>query len=180
MKKDITTMICNLVCAVLLLATIVMMCQPFWTCSGCKTHKEVEKDVSVAEYMWIPKHHTPIAEDMTDYYKEIYGKNYRDAEGRKFKFKANEILPTMLTAFLGSIVGILGGIFLRKKFYVAVAPLVVGVAGIIGFTTCPALMIGKSTQAQLILAIVVAAAGLISLVIGGVLELKSKMKTKKK
>ena len=116
MKKVTITSLCNFLCALLLVVTLVMQFQPFWTCEDCESHKDETKDVSIAEYFWFPQHHDELADDMTDYYKEIYGRNYRDPNGRKFKFRANEILPTALTAFVGSVVGILFCTLKGKKF----------------------------------------------------------------
>ena len=179
MKKVKRTSFCNLICAVLLLATLVMQFQPFWTCEDCKSHKDVTKDVSIGEYFLFPKQHDNLVEDLTDYYKSIYGSNYRDANGKKFKFRANEILPTALPGFLGSVIGIVGCVLLRKRFWVAGVPLLVGVMGIIGFTTCPALLIGKNVQIHLIVAIAVTAAAAISLVVGGIAAIVEKKKNPK-
>ena len=174
MKKLTITSLCNFVCAVLLLATLVMQFQPFWTCEDCASHKGTTEDVSIAEYFWLPKHHDELTEDMTDLYKENYGKNYRDPNGKKFKFRPNEILLTALTAFVGSIAGIICCVLLRKKFWVAGIPLAVGIAGIVGFTTCPALQIGKNAQIHLIIAVAVTAVAAISLILGAILAIRAK------
>lgn len=179
MKKLTITSLWNFVCALLLVVTLVMQFQPFWTCEDCKSHKDTTEDVSIAEYFWLPKHHDELTEDLTDHYKEIYGRNYRDANGKKFKFRANEILPTALTAFVGSVVGIVCCVLLRKKFWISAIPLVVGIAGIMGFTTCPALQIGKNAQTHLIIAVVVTAVAAISLILGAVLAILQKNKKAK-
>ena len=174
MKKLTITSLCNFVCAVLLLVTLVMQFQPFWTCEDCKSHKDTTKDVSIAEYFWLPRHHDELAEDMTDLYKEIYGNNYRDPNGKKFKFRANEVLATALAASVGSVAGILCCVLLRKKFWVSAIPLAVGIAGVLGFTTCPALQIGKNAQIHLIIAIVVTVVAAISLILGTILAIRAK------
>ncbi len=178
MKKELLTSICNFVCALLLIVTLVMQFQPFWICSDCKTHKDVDKEVSIAEYLMIPRYHEPIADEMTDLYRDIYGSDYKDpATGRKFKFKANDILPAMLTVLLGSVVGIIGCLIFHKKFFLAGVPLVVGIAGILGHLTYPALQVGRNTQTHLILFGVltaVAAAALVVGVIGAIREARAK------
>ncbi len=167
MKKARMTSICNFLCALLLLVTLIMQFQPFWTCSDCKTHKGVDKDVSIAEYMWMPKHHEPIADEMTDLYRDIYGKDYKDpATGKKFKFKLNDILPSVLTVFLGSIVGIIGCVIFHKRFFMPGIPLVVGVAGLLGQLSYPALKVGQNAQAHLILFCVVIAVSAAALTVG--------------
>lgn len=174
MKNQKITALCNIVCAVLLVVMLVMLFQPFWSCEDCKSHKDAQDEVSIAEFLWRPKQHDKLADDLTDYYKEIYGRNYRDASGRKFQFRANEILPSMLTAFLASVVGIIFCVLLRKHFWTAAFPLVAGLGGILGFTMCPALLIGKNVQTHLIVAIVVSAVAAISLILGAVLAIANK------
>jgi len=167
MKKDRITTVCNLICAVLLLATLIMQFQPFWICTDCKTHKGVDKGVSIAEYIWIPKHHKPITDEMTDLYREVYGPDYKDpATGRKFSFKANYILPTVLTVFIGSIVGIAGCVIFRKKFFMAGIPLIVGIAGILGHLCYPALKVGQNMQTHLFLFVTVTVVAAIALILG--------------
>lgn len=173
MKKYKIAIVCNIVCALLLLATLVMQFQPFWTCIDCKTHKGVDKEISIAEYLWVPKHHEPIADDMTDLYRDIYGPDYKDpATGRKFKFKANYILPAMLTVFIGSVVGIIGCVIFCKKFFLAGVPLVVGIAGLFGHLSYPALKVGQNAQNHLILFAVLAVVAAASLTLGSIFAIQ--------
>ncbi len=173
MKKRIFTSICNFVCAVLLIVTLAMQFQPFWTCSDCKTHKDVDKEVSIAEYLWTPKHHEPIADEMTDLYRDTYGSDYKDpVTGRKFKFKINYILPSVLTVFLGCVVGIIGCVIFHKRFFMACIPLVVGIAGIFGQLSYPALQVGQNAQTHLILSIVVTAVSAVAVVVGLIAAIK--------
>lgn len=180
MKKEKMTIVCNLVCALLLLATLIMQFQPFWTCTDCKSHKGEDKGVSIAEYLWLPKHHEPIADEMTDLYREIYGSDYKDpATGRKFAFKVNYILPSVLTVFLGSVVGIVCCLLFHKKFFVTCIPLIVGVAGVYGHLVYPALKVGKNTQAQLVLAIVVTLVAFVSFLLGMIRTICNKVNNRK-
>lgn len=169
------TAICNCVCALLLLATLVLLFQPYWICTDCKTHKGVDKGVSIAEYFFLPKHHESIADDMTELYRDVYGPDYKDpATGRKFSFKPNYILPAVLTVFLGSIVGIVGCVLFRRKFFLAGIPLAVGVAGILGHLNYPALKVGQNAQTHLILFVVVTVAAVISLVLGAICAIRNR------
>ena len=175
MKKIKLSSICNSLCAVLLLVTLVMQFQPFWICPGCKTHKKVEKEVSIAEYIWTPKHHEKLTDEMTDYYREYYGPDYKDPiTGRKFKFLPNYILPATLTVFIGSIVGIILIAIFHKKFFMAGIPMVVAIAGILGHLTYPAMMIGKNAQIHLIVYIVLAVVAAIALIMGGIDAIRTK------
>ena len=180
MNKTKITTICNLVCAVLLLATLVTLFLPFWTCPGCKTHKDVEKGVSIAEYLWLPKHHSPVTSELTEMYRNIYGHDYIDpATGKKLTFKADYIMPAMLTVFIGSIAGIAGCVVYRKKFFMAAIPLVVGVAGIIGHLSYPALQVGHNRTLHFILFTVVIATAAISLLFGLISTIREKMLKKR-
>ncbi len=175
MKKERITSICNLVCALLLLVTLIVQFLPFWTCSDCKTHKGVDKEVSIAEYLWTPKHHEPIADEMTDLYRELYGSDYRDpATGKKFKFQVNAVLPAMLTVFLGSVAGLVGCLIFRKRFFMTAIPLTVGIAGIVGHLTYPALKVGHNAQLHLIVFVVVAAVSAIALTVGTIAAIQRK------
>ena len=180
MNKTKITTICNIVCAVLLLATLIMQFLPFWTCDACKSHKGEEVEISLSDYLWFPNEHDKFADEMTDLYKDTYGKNYRGPDGRKFKFQANEILPTALPAFLGSVFGIILCVVLRKKFFVAALPLYVGISGIIGYTSCLALTVGMNVTLHLVAAIAVAAVGGLTFVLGGILALRGKLSKIKK
>ena len=174
MKKEKITALLNLVCALLLLVTLVLQFLPFWTCEDCKGHEDVQKDISLAEYVWLPGHHEGMEDQMTDLYKDVYGKNYRGPDGRKFKFWPNEVLPTVLPGFLGSIFGIILCVWLRKKFFVAALPLYVGIAGIIGFTSCLALTVGMNVQLHLVVAIALTAVSGLTFILGGILALNAK------
>jgi len=174
MKNQKITALCNFLCAALLVVMLVMLFQPFWSCEDCKSHKDAQDEVSIAEFLWRPKQHDKLADDMTDYYKEIYGRDYRDASGKKFQFRANEILPSMLTAFLASAAGIICCVLLHKHFWVAAFPLVAGLGGILGFTTCPALRVGKNPQTYLMFSVIVSAVAAIALVFGAVTTILEK------
>ena len=179
MKTTKITSICNCVCALLLLAALIMQFLPFWTCSGCKTHKDVEQGVSIAEYLWLPKHHTPVTNELTEMYRDLYGPDYRDpATGKKLTFTADFILPSILTVFLGSIVGIVFCVLKRKKFFVAVLPLIVGLAGLLGHLFYPALTIGQNTGLYVVVFIVVTVVAAASLIFGVVTTLREKAKNK--
>lgn len=174
MKNERITPLCNILCALLLVVMLVMQFQPFWTCAGCSSHKGVEQDVSIADYLWRPNQHKTITKEMTELYRDIYGDDFRDSNGKKAKFRANDILPATLTVFLGSVVGILCCVFLRKKFFVAAIPVVVGVAGVLGYTSYPALQVGYNWQTHRIIAAVVAFVAAICLLLGSVLFIQKK------
>ena len=59
-SKPIYAYISNAICLLLLLVLIGTQFMPFWLCEDCKTHPEEAKQVSLAEYTWFPKKHSPI------------------------------------------------------------------------------------------------------------------------
>lgn len=167
MKKINITTICNCVCALLLLAALVTQFLPYWTCAeNCKKHKDVEKSVSVAEYLWLPEHHAPLKDELTELYRDIYGHDYKDpVTGKKLTFKADFIMPATLTIFLGSIAGIIFCVLYRKKFFTMAISVIVGIAGIIGFTSYPALTMNPVSSTYTIFFIALTAIAAISLII---------------
>ena len=74
MKKLGKNQIGNCICAFMCLLVLITQFLPFWNCTNCKTHKEEDKMVSVAEYIWIPVNHTPITKSMTNVYYEVFGR----------------------------------------------------------------------------------------------------------
>jgi hypothetical protein len=99
-------------------------------------------------------------------------------DGRKFKFLPNEVLPTVLPAFLGSAFGMLLCVLLRKKFFVAALPLYIGISGVIGYSSCLGLTVGQNATIYLILAGVLAAVSGANVVLGIVALIRRTMKKK--
>lgn len=175
MKKTNLISILNIVCALLMVVTFVTQLLPYWTCLDCNGHPEETKDISLAEFVWLPGHHEGMKDQMTDLYKDTYGKNYRFPDGRKFKFLPNEVLPTVLPAFLGSIFGIILCVVLRKKFFVAALPLYIGISGIIGYSSCLALTVGQNVGIYLILACVLTAVAALTVALGAIAFIRKKL-----
>lgn len=159
-KSRITfTHISNIVCFVLLLAMLATQFMPFWLCAdNCKTHKGEEKMVSLAEYTWFPKKHSPITKEMTNVYLEIYGKDYKDENGKKFKFQPNDAVVPTIIVFAAVILSIVMLIKYAGKPLTAILPFAAGLAGTIGFLTIPALQVGQNWTLHLIVSIALAAA----------------------
>ena len=84
------------VCLVMLVILLVTQFLPFWNCSNCRTHKEEDKAISIVAYTWFPEEHSPITKGMTDVYKEAYGEDYKDENGKNFKFRANDIVNPLI------------------------------------------------------------------------------------
>lgn len=152
------TLITNIVCFLLLLAMLATQFMPFWLCAdNCKTHKGEEKMISLAEYTWLPKKHTPITKEMTNVYLEIYGKDYKDENGKKFKFQPNDAVVPTIILFAAVILSVVVLIKNAKHRLFNIFPFAAGLAGVIGNLTIPALQVGQAWMIHLILAIVVTA-----------------------
>lgn len=151
MKNMKKTQLCNYICAFMCLLVLITQFLPFWTCSAtCKEHKEVEKVVSIAEYTWLPDHHSPITKDMTAVYKAAYGDDYTRENGKKFTFELNDIITPLVIILIGSIVGAALSIVYSRKALVALIAVVVGGTGVYWYLLCPAMKVGANWQLHLV------------------------------
>lgn len=162
------TVISNIVCFLLLLVMLATQFLPFYLCENCKTHKEESKVISMAEYTWFPKKHTNITKDMTDVYLDIYGKDYKDEDGKKFKFQANDAVVPCVVVFAACILTLVMSFKHLGNPLMAIFPFAAGLACSVGYLTIPSLQVGQNWQTHLIVAIVLAVAAGGSLVFHGV------------
>ena len=174
MKKNNLVQTLNLTCAVLVLILLVMQFMPFWLCSDCKEHEDVDKMVSVAEYTWFPEKHKPITKGMTDVYLEVYGEDYTDENGKKYTFAVDDIVTPIAIVFFGCIVSAALCYAFSNEAIVAVIPLVVGVVGSYGYLAYPAMKAGAGWMLHLIVALLVVMAALLTLGYGVVLRVKKR------
>lgn len=145
MKELIKTRLVNCVCAIMLVLVLATQFLPFWNCTvDCKDHKDVEKTVSIAEYVWLPEHHKPITKGMTDVYLEAYGEDYIREDGKNFKFELNDIVAPLVVMFAGSIVGAVLCVMYSNHVAPAFIPLLVGGIGVYWYLTCPAMQVGQN------------------------------------
>ena len=164
MKKLGKNQIGNLICALMCVLVLVTQFLPFWNCTNCKTHKEEDKLVSVAEYIWIPVNHTPITKGMTDVYYEVFGDGLVDASGKPYKFSVNDIFGPCVVTFVGSLVGILLVALFSRRAIVGLATLVVGCSTARWYLICPAMQVGQNWHVHL-------AVGILAAVVAGVVIL---------
>lgn len=143
MENRNRTQLGNFVCAVMLLVVLVTQFLPFWKCTAaCKDHKETEKMVSIAEYVWLPEHHRPITKGMTDVYLDAYGQDYVDEDGKKYTFAVDDIVLPLVVIFLGSIAGTAMCVVFSHELAVPVLPLLIGSIGIYWYLSNPAMQAG--------------------------------------
>ena len=166
MKELNKTHLMNYVCAILLVLLFATQFLPFWNCTAdCKDHKDIEKTVSIAEYVWLPDHHKPITKGMSDVYMEAHGEDFTREDGKKFKFELNDIAAPLVVMFAGSVVGAVLCVMYSKRMLPAFIPLLVGGIGVYWYLTCPAMQIGQNWVLHLILAVLTLVAALMTIVL---------------
>lgn len=158
MKKRSYSQICNYICVLLMLLLLLTQFLPFWASSQSESGS-----VSISTYFWNPREHKDVAEDLKDLYMEIYGPGLRSANGKAYKFTANEILMPTLFIFITAAVTTVLCTLLAKHPLSAAAPFVGGLTGTIGYATVPALQVGQNWQLHLALSIAVLIVSVISL-----------------
>lgn len=164
MKKLGKNQIGNYICAFMCLLVLITQFLPFWNCTNCKTHKEEDKMVSVAEYIWIPVNHTPITKSMTNVYYEVFGDGLVDVNGKPYKFSVNDIFGPCVVTFVGSMAGIVLAILFSRYAIVSLATLAVACYTARWYLICPAMQAGQNWHIHLVAAIVAAViAGLVIL-----------------
>lgn len=166
MKKENKTKIINYICAAMLFVLFITQLLPFWKCSNCKEHKDVDRTVSIAEYVWLPEHHKPITKGMTDVYLEAYGQDYTGENGKKYSFAVDDILVPLVVIFVGSAVGAVLCCVFSKNSLLAIIPAVVGGVGIYWYLSCPAMKVGDNWVLHLIVAIITTLTALAALAYG--------------
>ncbi|MBE6957889.1 MAG: hypothetical protein E7447_01880 [Ruminococcaceae bacterium] len=156
----------NFIGVALMLVILILQFLPFWNCSDCKSHKEEDKMVSIAEYLWLPDRHKPITEDMTELFKSIYGENIVDDKGKPFKFDVSQISPQLIVAFICGILAPVAGILFSKKTLPMLIPFIGSVATLMIFLMSPVMQAGQNWIVSVIVAGVCAAVSGVGIVIG--------------
>lgn len=162
------------ICVVLLTVLLLTQFLPFWSCNDCRSHREEDKSISIAEYTWFPEEHSPITKGMTDVYKEAYGEDYKDENGKNFRFRANDIVNPLIIIFFGCISGIVLCLLFAKHIYLTLIPLIVGGYASYWYLTNPAMQAGQHWVLHLVVAVLTAVAAL------AVLALNVKRKLRKR
>ena len=165
MKKLGKNQIGNYICAFMCLLVLVTQFLPFWNCTNCKTHKEEDKMVSIAGYIWVPVNHTPITKAMTDVYYEVFGDGLVDVNGKPYKFSVNDIFGPCVVTFVGSMAGIVLAILFSRRAIVSLVTLVAGCSAARWYLICPAMQAGQNWKTHLVVSILaIVVAGLVTLI----------------
>lgn len=143
-KNTNLTRICNLICAVLMLALIVCQFMPFWTTST------TGDEISIQEYTWLPHHNKDLEKD----FKANFGKDYGIND---------VVLMPIVTLVIGAL-GIGFSILFGKKCVITVCPLLVGIMATINYLTNPAFQAGAIWQLHLVLGIALLVACIIPVI----------------
>lgn len=173
MKQKDYTKILSFVLAVLLVCLLITQLLPFWNCSNCKTHKENDRMISIAEYILFPLDHKSLTSDMTNVYKAVYGEDLFDAQGKKWVFTVDEILICPLLVLVGCLLGIVLCIVMENKLYGILCGAIAGIAGVIGYLLYLPLQIGPNWQIHLAVAGVTAVASIALLVYDIIVRIKA-------
>lgn len=155
--------ISNIVCVLLLLALMATQFLPFWNCVGCKNHDDGM--ISISEYLWHPKNHTPVTNSMTDVYKSYFGPDIKDENGKTWKFEANDVITTPILIVIALVLCV---IFMITKFNTilpTLAACVGGAAGMYGYLTNLALESGNNWVMHLVVAGIVTAVSAVFLIV---------------
>lgn len=165
MLKNHYKTICNVVCAVLLIALIALQFVPgFWATAP---NKKGEVDsASLQGYIWLPEEH-----------KDLEKSFKKDID----EFELNDIvgMPVGVLAF-----GILAVVFTALKpkgLWAALFAFLAAVLGVIGYLTMPVYQLGNNWVIHLIVAAVALAVSAVCLVIaliGKIVELKKEFARK--
>lgn len=144
MRKNTTlTSICNIICAVLMLALIVCQFMPFWSTAS-------NGDISIQEYTWLPHHN----EDLEKDFKAQFGKDYG----------INDVVLMPIVALVIGALGVIFTVLWTKKCVIVVCPLLVGILATIYYLTNPAYQLGGLWQLHLVIGIAMLVASVIPVI----------------
>lgn len=145
MKKYFSnrTRVCNLLCSVLMIILVALQFMPFFT------YGEAGETASIQSYVWFPTEYSALEKEIT------------------FVVPGHSIaslVPMPLIVILCCAVGLVMSLFMGERPFVSVFPAACGLAGVWGYLTKPEFQLGANWQWHLILSIIIAAAGVLSLI----------------
>lgn len=131
----------NIIVAVLVLVTSVMMFLPFWHYG--------DQSVSINSYVWMPSEHA----ELEKYFVEELG----------HKTDINQIVRMPALMFLPGWIGVVLCLVKRNNAWHMICTLPFGILGVISFLSCDALRIGSAWWLMMILCFAIILADLIGL-----------------
>jgi len=146
-KCKTTVTVMNCVCAMLMIALIVLQFVPFWTYG-----EQDDQTASVASYVWFP-----------DRYKEL-DKHFQTAVGDTYTINQIVLMP-VLTLFLGAVGSVLCIVW-RKSAMTGLLPACCGAVGMWGYLSKAVFRLGAGWQLHLAVCIALVLAGACVLISG--------------
>jgi len=138
MKKQ-TVKICNILCAVLMLALILCHLMPFWTLNG--------ESLSLQEFIWFCTEHADIS-------------SYLGSVDPQFSMNSFIVAPVLI--FVSAVLGAVFYVTKPNRIWTAVFPITCGIVGTIAYLIDPALQSGANWWLHLLICIGLLAAGVVS------------------
>lgn len=167
MLKKNYKIICNVVCAVLMVALLVLQFLPgYWSQKSDTPDKNgnyITDTTSLQGYIWMPEKY----EVLDEYFKDLYGK----------KFELNQIILMPVVSLVFGTIGAVLALAKRRNKTTSKLGVLVGVIGVYGYLSHPIFQLNAMWIAHLVICILIALVGLTSVVIS-VME-KSAAKKKK-
>ena len=146
MKKR-TVKLCNILCAVLMLALILCHLMPFWTLNG--------KSLSLQEFIWFCTEHGDISSYLG---------------GMDPQFSMNSFIVAPILIFVAAVLGTIFCVTKPNRIWTAVFPTTCGIVGTIAYIIDPALRSGANWWLHLLVCIGLLAAGAVT----GILAYRAK------
>ena len=176
--------LCNIACAVLMIALLVLQFLPFWTFPACNCTTKCEKldfnancpmcsahyktcvhipleeltagtdrldyskewTVSIQQFTWTPTFDS--CDGATEYFQKMYNTD-------DYEFMVKDIVLMPILVLFGTAFGAYFCLFKSNKALSGIFPLIVGIAGVVGYLTLPVFQLGAMWQLHMALAAVV-------------------------
>lgn len=155
MLKKNYKVICNVVCAVLMLALLVLQFLPnYWTCQNDRPDKDGNyktDSASLQGYMWMPTEH------------KLLGNHFEDLYGKNFELNQVVLMPVVTLAF--SAIGAVLALVNRRTKVTGKLGILVGAVGAYGYLSHPIFRMNALWIVHLVVCVVMALVGLTSAVV---------------
>ena len=130
-NKTSLTMLCNILCIVLMLVLLGLQLLPFWTLEG--------DTISIQEYTWFPTDNTAL----TDHFEDIISKD----------FMVKDICLMPVVVILGAVITAYVCLTNLKKPAAIIAPLACALVAVYGYLFVPIFQMGQLWKVHLGVAI---------------------------
>lgn len=135
--------VCNIVCALLILALLVCQVMPFWSIE--------DHTSSIQGYVWFPSDHNAL----TNHFSAEVSADY----------VINDIILMPIVVLAAGVLGVFFCFSKSDRVWTALFPLLCGLFGVYGYLAKPVFQMGSLWQLHLVLCIAMTAAAVVSLVL---------------